>query len=243
MAVFIESCGIFCNSFVFITTPRCYGFQQKFARFIRQSKANTIVLAGLSGSGKTVLFYQLRDGSLHQGSVTSMDPNEGTFTLHSEADRRGKVKPVHIVDVPGHSRLRPNLDDFLQKAAGIVFVIDAVDFLLNMQAVAEYFYDILTKASVVERKTPVLIVCNKTDKATAHTKEFIRRQLEKELEKLRTSRIALSAADIANEFMLGIAGQPFTFYHCHNKVTVTDASGITGEISEIEEFIRDHVIP
>lgn len=27
---------------------------------------------------------QLRDGSSHQGTVTSMEPNEGTFVLHSE---------------------------------------------------------------------------------------------------------------------------------------------------------------
>lgn len=28
---------------------------------------------------------QLRDGSSHQGTVTSMEPNEGTFLLHSES--------------------------------------------------------------------------------------------------------------------------------------------------------------
>lgn len=41
--------------------------------------------------------------------------------------------------------------------------------------------------------------------------------------------------------MLGIAGQPFMFSHCPNKVTVTDASGMAGEIFEIEEFVRDYV--
>lgn len=30
---------------------------------------------------------QLRDGSSHQGTVTSMDPNEGTFVLHSETTK------------------------------------------------------------------------------------------------------------------------------------------------------------
>ena len=44
-----------------------------------------------------------------------------------------------------------------------------------------YLYDILTKSSVVKKKIPVLILCNKTDKVTAHTKEFIRKQLEKEM--------------------------------------------------------------
>ncbi|CAN6454424.1 unnamed protein product [Victoria cruziana] len=210
-------------------------------RFFRRATSNTIVLAGLSGSGKTVIFYQLRDGSSHQGTVTSMDQNEGTFILHSEADKKGKIKPVHIVDVPGHSRLRPKLDEFLPEAAGVIFIIDALDFLPNIQAVAEYLYDILTKACIVKKKTPVMMVCNKADKVTAHSKEFIRKQLERELDKLRASRNAISAADIGNEFMLGEPGKPFAFSECCNKVTVTDASGMTGEISEIEHFIRKHV--
>ncbi|KAJ1399492.1 Small GTPase superfamily, ARF type [Sesbania bispinosa] len=210
-------------------------------RLFKRAKSNTIVLTGLSGSGKTVLFYQLRDGSTHQGTVTSMEPNEGTFILHGETTKKGKIKPVHVVDVPGHSRLRPKLDDYLPQAAGIVFVADALDFLPNCSAASEYLYDILTKGSVVKKKIPLLILCNKTDKVTAHTKEFIRRQLEKEIDKLRASRSAVSAADITNEFTLGVPGEPFSFTQCSNKVTTADASGLTGEISQLEEFIREYV--
>ncbi|KAF9686710.1 hypothetical protein SADUNF_Sadunf02G0017500 [Salix dunnii] len=239
-------------------------------RLLKRTKSNTIVLSGLSGSGKTVLFYQvLRDGSSHQGTVTSMEPNEGTFLLHSESAKvKGKIKPVHVVDVPGHSRLRPKLDEFLPQAAGIVFVVDALEFLPNLSAVTEYLYDILTKASVVKRKLPVLICCNKTDKVTAHTKEFIRKQLEKEmllcppvnakplyeiqevitwvlrrdkapLEKLRVSRSGVSDADIANDNALGIPGEVFSFSQCINKVTVCEASGLTGDISQLVVVASD----
>ncbi|PIA61872.1 hypothetical protein AQUCO_00200101v1 [Aquilegia coerulea] len=107
-------------------------------RILKRTKSNTIVLAGLSGSGKTILFYQLRDGSSHQGTVTSMDPNEDSFVLHSESDKVGKVKPVHVIDVPGHSRLRTKLDEYLPQAAGLVFVVDALDFLPNCRGAAEY---------------------------------------------------------------------------------------------------------
>ncbi|KAK2981310.1 hypothetical protein RJ640_007011 [Escallonia rubra] len=176
--------------------------------------SNTVVLTGLSGSGKTTLFYQ-----------------------------KGKIKPVHIVDVPGHSRLRSKLDEFLLQAAGVVFVVDALEFLPNSRAASEYLYDILTKASVVKRKIPLLILCDKVDKVTAHTKEFIRKQLEKEIDKLRASRTALSAADITNEFTLGVPGETFAFSQCHNKLTVAEASGLTGEISQLEQFIREHVKP
>uniref|UniRef100_A0A2N9IPU2 Signal recognition particle receptor subunit beta n=1 Tax=Fagus sylvatica TaxID=28930 RepID=A0A2N9IPU2_FAGSY len=250
-----------------------------FTRLFKRAKSDTIVLTGLSGSGKTVLFYQLlefwrvpvrkrkcsvvdkavmlcltwclgnstvvelRDGSSHQGTVTSMEPNEGTFVLHSETTKKGKTKPVHLVDVPGHSRLRPKLDEFLPQAAGIVFVVDALEFLPNCRAASEYLYDILTKASVVKKKIPVLILCNKTDKVTAHTKEFIKKQMEKEVDKLRTSRSAISAADIANDYTLGIPGEAFSFSHCENKVTIAEASGSTGVISQVEQFIREHVKP
>ncbi|KAE9597014.1 hypothetical protein Lal_00007229 [Lupinus albus] len=213
------------------------------SRLLKRVKGNTIVLTGLSGSGKSVLFYQLRDGSTHQGTVTSMEPNEGTFVLHGETTKKGKIKPVHIVDVPGHSRLRPKLDEYLPQAAGAVFVVDALDFLPNCRAASEYLYDLLTKGSIVKKKIPLLILCNKTDKVTAHTKEFIRRQMEKEIDKLRTSRSAISEADVTNEFTLGVPGEPFTFTQCSNKVTTAEASGLTGEISQLEEFIREHVKP
>ncbi|CAI0434685.1 unnamed protein product [Linum tenue] len=206
-------------------------------------KSNTIVLSGLSGSGKTILFYQLRDGSSHQGTVTSMEPNEGTFILHSEAGKERKVKPVHIVDVPGHPRLLPKLDEFLPEAAGIVFVVDALEFLPNLRGVSEYLYDILTKASVVKKKVPVLICCNKTEKVTAHTKDFICKQLEKEIDKLRTSRSAVSDADVANDHTLGTPGKTFSFSQCTNKVSVGEASGLTSKIADVEQFIRDNVKP
>lgn len=208
-----------------------------------RSKSNIIVLAGLSGSGKTILFYQLRDGSSHQGTVTSMEPNDDIFVLHSEVDKKVKTKPVRVVDVPGHSRLRPKLDEFLPQAAGLIFVVDALDFLPNCRVAAEYLYDILTKASIVKKKIPVLILCNKTDKVTAHSKEFIRKQLEKEIDKLRTSRTAISTADVTNEYTLGVPGEPFSFSHCHNQVTVAEASSLTGEVSQAEHFIREHVKP
>lgn len=212
-------------------------------KLFKRKTSNTIVLTGLSGSGKTILFYQLRDGSSHLGTVTSMEPNEGTFVLHSETTKKGKIKPVHIIDVPGHSRLRAKLDEFLPQAAGVVFVVDAVEFLPNCRAASEYLFEVLTAASVVEKKIPLLILCNKVDKVTAHTKDFIRKQLEKEIDKLRTSRTAVSEADVAGEYTLGIPGEAFTFSQCHNKVVIGEASGLTGEISQLEDFIRNLVKP
>jgi signal recognition particle receptor subunit beta len=212
-------------------------------RLFKRKPSNTVVLAGLSGSGKTFLFFQLRDGSTHQGTVTSMEPNADTFVLFSERSKKGKIKPVHVVDVPGHSRLQSKLDEFLPEACAVVFVVDAVEFLPNCRAASEYLYELLTKASIAKKKIPVLILCNKVDKVTAHTKDFIKRQLEKEIDKLRVSRSAVSDADVTSEFTLGVAGEPFSFSQCHNRVTVAESSGLNGEISELEAFIREHVKP
>ena len=35
----------------------------------------------------SLLIWQLRDGSSHQGTVTSMEPDIDIFVLHSEADK------------------------------------------------------------------------------------------------------------------------------------------------------------
>lgn len=53
----------------------------------------------------------------------------------------------------------------------------------------------------------------------------------------------MSAADVTNEFTLGVPGEAFAFSHCRNKVTVAEASGVTGEISQLEQFIRERVKP
>ena len=53
----------------------------------------------------------------------------------------------------------------------------------------------------------------------------------------------MSDADISNEYTLGVPGEPFAFSQCHNRVIVAEASGLTGEISQLEKFIRENVKP
>uniref|UniRef100_M1BVH2 Signal recognition particle receptor subunit beta n=1 Tax=Solanum tuberosum TaxID=4113 RepID=M1BVH2_SOLTU len=154
---------------------------------------------GFVEAAKHIFSYQLRDGSAHQGTVTSMEPYVGSFILHSEEDKKGKLKPVLVVNVQGHSRLRPKLDEILPQAAGVVFVVDSVEFLPNCRPASDY--------------------------------------------KLRTSRTVVSDAHISNEYTLGVPGEPFAFSQCHNRVIVAEASGLTGEISQLEKFIRENVKP
>ncbi|KAM3289137.1 hypothetical protein P3S67_017424 [Capsicum chacoense] len=198
----------------------------------KHTPSSTILLNGLGGSGKTFLFNKLSDGSAHQGTVTSMEPNEDSFILRAETYKKRKNRPVRVADVPLHSRLCPKLDKFSPQAAGIVFlIIFSITDSNMLTSRKRYLYEILTKETVVKKKIPVLLLCNKVDKTTAHTKEFIREQLEKEIDKLRTSRSA-------------VPREPFVFSRCSNKVIVVEASGLPGEISDqLEQFTREDVKP
>lgn len=60
-------------------------------------------------------------------------------------------------------------------------------------------------------------------------------------DKLRASRTALSSADVTNEYSLGVPGEVFGFHQCYNKVSVAETSGLTGDISQLEQFIREQV--
>ncbi|CAN6681606.1 unnamed protein product [Malus baccata var. baccata] len=199
-----------------------------------------------SGSGKTVLFYQLRDGSSHQGTVTSIEPNDGYFVLHSENSKGGKENPVHLIDIPGHSRLRAQLDDFLPQAAGIL-QYDIEKWLLcswhficyelkgsNDQLCNQLLESIGLQIVHLKKLKPFLLDIN-----GGTISPFLFNKIPNE--KLRASRSAISAADIANDFTLGVPGEVFSFSHCQNKVTVAEASGLTGEISRVEQFVREHV--
>ena len=41
------------------------------------------------------------------------------------------------MDIPGHLRLRAKVDEFLQDAGRIIFLVDAVDFISNVRTPAE----------------------------------------------------------------------------------------------------------
>eukprot|EP00951_Prasinocladus_malaysianus_P007038 scaffold50307_cov56-Prasinocladus_malaysianus.AAC.1 len=116
-------------------------------------KGNKVLIVGPSGSGKTTLF--------HQGM---------------------KSKPVHVVDLPGHPRLRHKVDSSVNGARGVIFLVDSADFMPSVRDTAEYLYDVLSHPALSRGRVPVLVACNKSDLgAKAHTIEFIRKKLEKEV--------------------------------------------------------------
>ena len=55
---------------------------------------------------------------------------------YPQATRPG-ARPVVVVDIPGHPRVRGALEGYAARAAGVVFVVDSVDFMPRKIEVAE----------------------------------------------------------------------------------------------------------
>jgi signal recognition particle receptor subunit beta len=101
-------------------------------------KGNLILLVGPCDAGKTTLFHQLHEGSTHLGTVASMQANEAVGPLASEtAAGVASARPVQLVDVPGHPRVRGQAERYAGRAAGVVFVVDSVDFMPRKTEAAE----------------------------------------------------------------------------------------------------------
>jgi len=206
----------------------------------RGARGNTVLLVGLCNVGKTVLFLQLRDGKFRT-TQTSMKENRDTFEVHSNHAKEGKrKKTITVVDVPGHQRLRSTLHDFLPTARSLVLVVDAVDFAEQTRPTAELLYDLLTNKNVTARKLPILIACNKKDLMTAVSNDYIKTQLEKEIDKLRITRKSVldQGQDEASEDHLGIEGESFKMEQLELEISFTDCSAKDGDIKDVVEFIN-----
>ena len=208
-------------------------------------RGNAVLLVGPCDAGKTMLWHQLTGGSTHQGTVASMTPNEAEGPLAGEAPG---ARPVLLVDVPGHPRVRGAAERYAERAAGVVFLVDSVDFMPRKAEAAEcapgpavavallllwpcicwaalrqpgcrraapvcvlglpaaapglcrppnrrlppapaprrQLYELLSMPAVAKRRPPVLLAANKQDQGSrAHTLDFIRKRLEKELDSVR----------------------------------------------------------
>jgi len=173
---------------------------------------DTILLLGLCDSGKTSLFVQLTAGKSVR-TQTSIIENSGRYA-------RNAGKSWNVVDIPGHERVRAKyLHKHKDRARGVVFMIDSVNFPREMRDAAEYIYDILAIRTMKKNKCSILIACNKQDQTTAKSCEVVKIQLEKELNNLRQTRSAalLGIDDYSSSknAFIGKQGKDFEFSHVH----------------------------
>lgn len=198
-------------------------------------RGSSVVIAGPPNAGKTTLFFQLKDGSLHNGVVASLGENAAAVTLRPP---RGGAKTASLLDVPGHPSTRHRLEAALSDAAAVVFLVDAVEVTPHRTEAADLLYEVLTHPAVARGRAPLLIACNKMDlELEAHSVDFIRKTLEKQLDAMRKTRAAAIGKDAGAKPALGPADKPFSFAALPNKVALAQASAKAGALDDVVAFI------
>ncbi|XP_012282585.1 signal recognition particle receptor subunit beta [Orussus abietinus] len=192
-----------------------------FALWRRRGLGNTVLLVGLCDSGKTLLFARLV-GSKYVDTYTSINENIG-------GDLMIDNRPLKIIDVPGHERLRYKFfDKFKSSAKGLIFVIDSVTLQKDIRDVADFLYSILSDP-LVQRSLPVLILCNKQDQIKAKGCQVIKALLEKEMNLLKfTKANQLEATDSSSpRSSLGKQEKDFDFSDLTSIVDFAESSAAT----------------
>eukprot|EP00927_Polykrikos_kofoidii_P057550 TRINITY_DN51699_c0_g1_i1.p1 TRINITY_DN51699_c0_g1~~TRINITY_DN51699_c0_g1_i1.p1 ORF type:complete len:279 (+),score=62.47 TRINITY_DN51699_c0_g1_i1:67-837(+) len=202
-----------------------------------RKRGNSLVLFGQSGSGKTALFFRLRDGEEVQ-TVSSLKPLRDTLSIDTQ-DGEPPLS-IEVVDFPGHLRYRGKAAQLITEARCIVYMLDAED-KPRMKDMAEHLYELFTNKDVCEIQPPILIAINKSDLTTARTDKFITDELEREIEQMRTSRgVTLEGEDQADSF-LGIDGEKFRILeHAPCPVTMCRISVKKVQLSPLYAFLRQH---
>lgn len=121
-------------------------------------RGDTFLLLGTMGSGKTALYFRLKQG-VYRETVTSMKENDSTFV---PVGLEGKAAASRFVDLPGHASQRVKLDAIKPVTKGVVFVVDATapDSLAK---VSQFLYTLLVDPILVARRTPFFIAVSKTE--------------------------------------------------------------------------------
>lgn len=231
-------------------------------------KGDTILFTGNMSTGKTALFYQLKQG-LFRPTYTSMKENDATFV---PKDLEAEIQtPRRFVDLPGHASLRNRVSEFLSHTRAIVFCFDAsscinilthtnhthtekavseedAQALRTFNQAVQFLFQILIDASTKKKKLPILIVLTKVDKVKQELDlEFIREKIEKQLDKCRALQSSMSDLGSKDEsgqiHTLGIEGEPFKFEHIANSVDI-DKLNVTDhdQVKEtVLEFVKQYM--
>ncbi|KAI1854757.1 hypothetical protein JX266_000875 [Neoarthrinium moseri] len=237
----------------------------------------SILLIGPPAAGKTSLLTLLERGDnavpTHTSQITqsveltvSTDGGIQSFRDAARDDAPGSHKKFMLVDTPGHGKLREsamakiNANDPLK---GVVFVLDASALDENLQATANYLFDVLLalqkrmgvgKTSKAPHAVHLLLAANKADLFTALPASLVKSNLEAELGRIRQSRSkGLKASGVAvgemddedNEDWLGEYGaEKFAFSQMREfdvEVDVVGGSVLEGKVDKWWDWISERV--
>jgi len=123
-----------------------------------------LAIVGASGSGKTTLYYQLMTGEYRE-TVSSIDENytgpSGLSVCRLKKDQETVEKKIECIDIPGHYNFRERVQDVASSdVTGVILTVDSKD-RSKLSESAEILYDIINNINILDRKTPILVACNK----------------------------------------------------------------------------------
>eukprot|EP00756_Hemistasia_phaeocysticola_P001007 Hpha_TRINITY_DN10728_c0_g1::TRINITY_DN10728_c0_g1_i1::g.43639::m.43639/K12272/SRPRB, SRP102; signal recognition particle receptor subunit beta len=207
-------------------------------------KRNRVLLVGLPSAGKTGLFYRLTTGSF-VASHTSMLVNE------TDVDLGGRS--VHLVDYPGHGRLREGLREQLSGLLAVLFVVDAGDIDQTVSDNAAFIVDLLTNPELVmQKQAPALaIVCTKRDLGHSYKSTAVKRRLEREIDEVRKTKASavgqMGESGGRQQISLGLASERFEFEkHSSLPTTFIDCAskeaGETGFFTGVETELKQYLL-
>jgi len=204
---------------------------------LRRTRGNMTLILGQCGSGKTALFFRLRDREDVQ-SVSSLSPHRDSFSLKIGDAEEQTLGPLEVMDFPGHLRFRSRAAELVKEARCIVYVVDSED-KPRLKDVAEHFYELLTNQDVLDLHTPILLACNKCDLSSARSEKAIVDEIEREIEQMRVSRAAtLEGQDQADSY-LGIDGQKFKLLeHSPCPIQTCRISVKKAELEPLYDFLQ-----
>uniref|UniRef100_UPI00358F050C signal recognition particle receptor subunit beta isoform X2 n=1 Tax=Myxine glutinosa TaxID=7769 RepID=UPI00358F050C len=197
-----------------------------FRRFSRKlGKGQTVLLAGLTGSGKTALFIKLLTGK-YQPTQTSIVANKSTLPLNGN-----KRRVLQLFDCPGSENIRQtHMDSVKSSLRAVVVVINSAELLAEVRDTAALIYSLLADAET--SSVPFLFICNKQDLSTAKVASIVRQQLEKEISTLRRtlpSALSLPESEQARKpTYLDQTNSPFTFQCLPSPPSFIETSTVAG---------------
>ncbi|KAK6902740.1 signal recognition particle receptor subunit beta [Kwoniella mangroviensis CBS 8886] len=209
----------------------------------RRSGPASVLLVGPSDSGKTSLFTKLVHDTYIQ-THTSIQPSITTFRFNSPYED-GQTKPIRLIDLPGHPRLKDELKKYVKEASAVVFVVDIQALVRNSAAVAEDLAPILVTLSnqsitAQSEPTKVLVLAHKSDVLTRSSsneipessittaRERVKSILTREMDRLKATRTK-SGAGGKIESMGKVAGTSSSGFFAKLFGGGTSGVGLEGE--------------
>jgi len=208
-----------------IVVALAIGFLTLILLFIwtrRKSLGRDVLICGPCDSGKTTLMAQLVVGKPVE-TYTSMVQNANIMEVEGKAN-------LNLVDVPGHERIRGGIvDEFSSSARGIMYLVDSNTVSKQIRDVAEFLHSILSNRAIHSNSPPVLVLCNKQDGGLAKGAQVIQTLLEKEIEKVRSTRshqLENLEGETSTGVFLGKEGKSFEFKDLASNVTFVEGTAI-----------------